>query len=71
VGSAEGAHAHATGGGKTLGLFPDGNYRIIEVDIPNNAPSLSTRPNLDVHGPAFYLHNDDLPNLVTYTLEQK
>jgi len=46
-----------------------GNYRIIEVDIPNNAPSLSTRTNLDGRGPARYLHNDDLPALIPRLFE--
>ncbi len=67
--SLEGAKAHATGNGKTPPLFPDGKYRLIEVDVPNNAPSLSTRPNLDGHGPARYLHNDDLPPLKPRPLE--
>ena len=61
--SLEGAKAFATGNGKTPALFPDGRYRLIEVDVPNNAPSLATRPNLDGHGPARFLHNDDLPLL--------
>lgn len=61
--SLEGARAFATGNGRTPALFPHGQYRLIEVDVPNNAPSLATRPNLDGHGPARFLHNDDLPLL--------
>lgn len=40
-----------------------GKYRIIEVDIPNNLPSLHLDPNLDLRGPARYLDGTDLPNL--------
>ena len=61
--SLAGAIAFATGDGRTPPLFPGGAYGIIEVDVPNDAPSLATRPNLDGHGPARYLHNDDLPPL--------
>jgi RHS repeat-associated protein len=61
--SLEGAQAHGTG------LYPDGRFRLVEVDIPNNAPSLATRTNLDGRGPARYLHNDDLPTLQPRPLE--
>ena len=37
-----------------------GKYRIVEADLPNNAPSLYTWPNLDGYGPARYIHVDDL-----------
>jgi hypothetical protein len=40
-----------------------GKYRIIEVDIPDNLPSLHLDPNLDLRGPARYLDGIDLPNL--------
>jgi hypothetical protein len=40
-----------------------GKYRIIEVDIPDNLPSLHLDPNLDLRGPARYLDNSDLPGL--------
>jgi hypothetical protein len=61
--SIEGAQAH----GKAL--YPNGQFRLVEVDIPNNAPSLSTRTNLDGFGPARYVHNADLPTLVPRPLE--
>jgi hypothetical protein len=61
--SLEGAKAH---GRK---LYRDEKFHVIEVDIPNNAPSLSIRSNLDGLGPARYLHNDDLPGLVPRLLE--
>jgi hypothetical protein len=50
------------GGAKLHGdaLHGPGNYRIIEADVPNNAPSLFRQPNLDGRGPASYL---DLPDL--------
>jgi hypothetical protein len=56
--SIEGAHAH----GKALESA--GKYRVIQVDIPNNAPSTFRQPNLDGRGPATYLHCDDLDGLV-------
>ncbi len=40
-----------------------GKYRIIEVDIPDNLPSLHFDPNLDLRGPARYLDAEDLINL--------
>jgi len=52
--SLEGAQGHARN------LFPDGKFRLIEADLPNNAPSLFRQPNLDGLGPARYLHLDDL-----------
>ena len=55
--SLEGAQAHGKG------LYPDGNFRIIEADVPNNAPSLFQLPNLDGRGPARFLHLDDLQNV--------
>jgi hypothetical protein len=47
-------NAHAAG------LFPDGNFRIMEADIPVNAPSLYSHPNLDGRGPATFIGMDDL-----------
>lgn len=41
-------------------LHGAGKYRIIEADVPNNAPSLFRQPNLDGRGPARYLDLDDL-----------
>lgn len=52
--SLEGATAHGTA------LEGLGKFRIIEADVPNNAPSLFTQPNLDGRGSARYLHIDDL-----------
>jgi hypothetical protein len=52
--SLEGANAHGRS------LFPNGRFRLIEVDVPDNAPSLFKSPNLDGLGPARYLHIDDL-----------
>jgi len=37
-----------------------GNYKILEADLPNNAPSLFKLQNLDGRGPATYIHLDDL-----------
>ena len=55
--SLEGAHAHGNA------LEGPGNYRLIEADLPDNAPSLFRQPNLDGRGPARYLHIDDLNNV--------
>ena len=41
-------------------LEGSGRYSIIQADLPNNAPSLYTWPNLDGNGPARFLHIDDL-----------
>lgn len=41
-------------------LYPDGDYRVVEVDVSDFAPSLFKHANLDGHGPARYLHVDDL-----------
>src|SRR5579862_4111437 len=37
-----------------------GNYFIVQADVPNNAPSLITWPNLDRRGPARFLSLEDL-----------
>lgn len=37
-----------------------GNYRVIEVDLPNDAPTLYRVHSLDGRGPARFLHMDDL-----------
>jgi hypothetical protein len=52
----EGARAHGRA------LYPNGNFRIIQADVPNNAPSLFRLPNLDGRGPARYLDLNDLRN---------
>ena len=56
--SLEGAEAH----GKAL--FPEEKYHLIEADVPNDAPSLFKQPNLDLRGPARYLHLDDLNDVI-------
>src|ERR1700722_12250969 len=61
--SLEDAKAHGKG------LMPDGNFRLVEVDVPDNAPSLHLDPDLDGRGPARFLHNDDLATLVPRPLE--
>lgn len=61
--SAEGAMAHGRG------LYPDGKFRLIEVDVPDNAPSLYQWANLDGHGPARYLSLEDLLNVLPRPLE--
>jgi hypothetical protein len=61
--SIEGAKAHAEA------LFPDGNYHLIEADVPDNAPSLFRHPNLDNRGPARFLHVEDLSEVVPRPLE--
>lgn len=55
--SLEGARLHGDD------LFPNGDFRLIEVDIPDSASSLYKHPDLDGFGPARYLDNSDLPNL--------
>ncbi len=47
----------------------DGKFRLIEVDIPDNSPSLFRLPNLDGRGPARYLHKNDLQRLRPRSLE--
>jgi hypothetical protein len=37
-----------------------GNFRILEADLPDDAPSLFKVQNLDGRGPATYIHLDDL-----------
>ena len=56
--SLEGARLHGDA------LEGAGKYRIIEVDVPDNAPSLFRQPNLDGRGPARYLDLDDLNNII-------
>jgi hypothetical protein len=56
-GSLEGAKLHGNA------LHGVGNYRIIEADVPRNAPSLFWQPNLDGRGPARYLDMEDLKDV--------
>ncbi len=55
--SLEGAQAHGRG------LYPDGKFRLIEADVPNNAPSLIKWQNLDRKGPARFLDVTDLKDV--------
>jgi hypothetical protein len=56
--SIESASAHGNA------LQGPGNFRLIEADLPDNAPSLYQHPNMHGHGPARYLDINDL-NCVT------
>jgi len=59
------ASAHATA------LYPDGDYALIEADVPDDAPSLFRLPNLDNRGPARYLHVDDLADVIPRPLARR
>lgn len=61
--SLDGAKAHGEG------LFRDGEFRLIEADVPDDAPSLFRLPNLDGHGPARFLDMDDLDDVEPRPLE--
>jgi hypothetical protein len=52
--SVESAGAHGDA------LHGPGNFRLIEADLPNNAPSLHLDPNIDGRGPGRYLDINDL-----------
>jgi hypothetical protein len=41
-------------------LHGPGNFRVIEADLPNNAPSLYRHPNMDGLGPARSIDVNDL-----------
>ena len=58
--------ADSIGGARDHGdkLYPDGNYRLIEADVPNDAPSLFRLTNLDGLGSARYLDVVDLNDVV-------
>jgi RHS repeat-associated protein len=45
-------------------LYPDGKFRLLEADIPGNAPSMYQHPNMDQLGPATYLDFEDLNGVV-------
>jgi hypothetical protein len=45
-------------------LYGSGNYHLVEANVPDDAPSLYRKDNMDGHGPARYLHLDDLHNVV-------
>lgn len=59
----DGARLH----GETL--YPGEDFYLIEVDVPDDAPSLSRRDNLDGFGPARFLHSDDLHGLKPRVVE--
>ena len=41
----------------------------VEVDVPDDTPSLFRQPNLDGRGPNRFVQNDDLPALTPRPLE--
>ena len=49
--------------------YPNGKFRLVEVDIPDNARSLFTDANLDGFGPARFVDDLDLPTLMPRPLE--
>ena len=61
--SLEGAVAHGEA------LSAGGGYRLIEADVPDDAPSLYQLPNLDGRGPARYLDVEDLRGVEPRPLE--
>ena len=61
--SVEGAQAHGRS------LYPDGKFRLIEADVPDNAPSLHKDPNLEGRGPARYLDIGDLKDVKPRSVE--
>lgn len=61
----ESARAHGEG------LFPDGEFRLLEADVPENAPSMHRHPNIDQRGPATYLDLDDLKGVVPRPVHSK
>jgi hypothetical protein len=58
--SAAGAIAHGQA------LFGRSEFRIVEVDVPDDVPSLFQHPNLDGFGPARFVHADDLDKLTLH-----
>jgi hypothetical protein len=48
---------------------PEGQYRLVEADVSDDAPSLFMQPNLDGLGAARFLHIDDLQGVVPRLLE--
>ncbi len=57
----------ATGHG--LALYPDGGFRLVESDVPDDAPSLFRFANLDGFGPARFLELIDLDGVVPRPVE--
>ena len=54
--------AGATAYGRAL--YPDGEFRQVESDVPDDAPSLFRLANLDGFGPARFVEMDDLDGVV-------
>jgi hypothetical protein len=50
-------------------LYPDGRFRLVEADVPDDAPSLFRFANLDGFGPARFLDMDDLDGIVPQIVE--
>jgi hypothetical protein len=61
--SMEGARSHGEA------LYPNGEFRLMEADVPDDAPSLFQLSNLDGRGPARYLELDDLQGVVPRSVE--
>jgi hypothetical protein len=62
----EGKHfADTVEGARRFGeaLMGTGQFRLIEANVPDDAPSLFQWDNLDGHGPARFLHIDDLQDV--------
>jgi hypothetical protein len=57
--SVDGVRLHATN------LYPDGNYRIVATEVPDQMlEGLYRDGNLDPFGPATYLESNDLEKVV-------
>ena len=59
--------AGATAHGQAL--YPDGRFRLVEADVPDDAPSLFRFANLDGFGPARFLDIDDLDGVLPLLME--
>lgn len=55
------AHGHA--------LYPNGDFKLIAADLPDDAPSLFTEQNIDGKGPGRYLAIEDLCGVVPRAVE--
>jgi hypothetical protein len=63
--------ADSLGGARSHGeaLYPDGEFRLMEADVPDDAPTLFQLTNLDGRGPARYLELEDLEGIVPRKVE--
>jgi hypothetical protein len=50
-------------------LYPDGEFGLVESDVPDDAPSLFRLANLDGFGPARFLEMNDLDGVVPRPVE--